>query len=127
MTTITANTDHSGARACSELTLLDYWDSDALRQLIQRKTKGRRKPAFLFLGRREAQLLRRHLGAAFGPESVQSLKNLYYMGLEVVEVEASSYLRTAGIKRVEGLMEALNRRPGWKELEASSFWVDSLR
>ena len=116
-----------GSRACSELKLIDYWDTDALRQLIKRKTTNERKPAFLFVGRHEARLLRRHLGAAFGPESVQTLKNLYYMGLEVVELETQSYLRTAGVKRVEGLMEALNRRPGWKELEASSFWVDSVR
>ena len=62
------------------------------------------------------------LGAAFGPESVQTLKNLYYMGLEVIELEVDSYLRTAGMKRVEGLKEALNRSPRWEDLEASRFW-----
>lgn len=106
----------------SELELDNRWDTDALRRLINRKTAEGRRPAFLFLGAREADLLRQHLGAAFGPESVRTLKNLYYMGLEVIELEIDSYLRTAGIKRVEGLKEALNRNPGWEDLEASRFW-----
>ncbi len=110
----------------SELELTNTWDTDALRRLTNRKTADGRKPAFLFLGAREADLLREHLGAAFGPESVRTLKNLYYMGLEVVELEVESYFRTAGIKRVEGLKEALNRNPGWKDIEASRFWRFSV-
>ncbi len=116
------------ARTCSELQLRDQWDAERLRNLITRKTAAGRKPAFLFLGRHEAELLRHHLGAAFGPESVRTLKNLYYMGLEVVELpNIDSYLRTAGMKRVEGLREALDRKPGWKDLETSSFWMFALR
>ena len=115
------------ARDCSELKLRDRWDSEKIRQLVERKSSKGRKPSFLFLGRTEAELLREHLGAAFGPESVRSLKNLYYMGMEVVETEAESYVRTAGAKRIEGLTEALNRKPGWRDIEASSFWFFSVR
>jgi hypothetical protein len=106
--------------------MLDGWNTETIRALINRKTAQNRRPAFLFLGQREADLLRHHLGAAFGPESVRSLKFLYYMGLEVIEVDAPSYLRTAGMKRVRGLEEALNRTPNHFDLEASSFWQFAL-
>jgi hypothetical protein len=115
------------ARPCSELNLEDHWDSDAIGRLIKRKTVAGRKPSFLFLGRREAELLRDHLGNPSSHEWVRTLRQFNYMGLEVVELEIESYLRTAGTKRVEGLTEALNRRPGWKDLEASSFWNYALR
>lgn len=114
------------ARACSELVFRDQWDTESLRNLVERKTAAGKKPAFLFLGRREAELLREHIGAAFGPESVQSLKNHYYMGMEVIELDTRCYLRTAGAKRVSSLTEALNRKPGWRDLEASSFWFFSV-
>lgn len=110
----------------SELQMFDRWNSDALRALINRKTEEGAKPSYLFLGRTEANLLRQHLGTAFGTDSTKSLTNLFYMGLSVVEVEAESYLRTARAKRVEGLQEALNRFPTHYDLEASSFWVDAL-
>ena len=115
------------AAASSELKLVYHWQSEEIRRLIQRKTKSGRRPSYLFLGRHEADLLRDHLGAAFGPESVRTLKNLYYMGLQVVELDIESYLRTAGSKRVDALTEALNHRPSWKDLEASSFWSFLLR
>ena len=115
------------ARGCSELTFRHRWDSEQIRQLVEQKSSKGRKPSFLFLGRTEAGLLREHLGAAFGPESVRSLKNLYYMGMEVVETDAESYVRTAGAKRIEGLTEALNRKPGWRDVEASSFWFFAVQ
>lgn len=115
------------ARGCTELIFRDRWDSKAIRQLLERKTSKGRKPSFLFLGRAEAELLRQHLGSAFGPESVRSLKNLYYMGMEVVETDADSYVRTAGAKRVESLTEALDRQPGWRDIEASSFWFFAVQ
>ena len=95
--------------------------------MIQRKTEAGRKPAYLFLGRREADLLRRHLGIAIDSGSVPNLIGHRYAGLKVVDLETDSYLRTARKKRVEGLVEALDRQPGWHELEASSFWVDAVR
>jgi hypothetical protein len=102
--------------------MFDRWNTESLRALIIRKSAQGRKPAFLFVGQQEADLLRHHLGTAFGPESVHTLKNLYYMGLQVIELEAESFLRTAGMKRVRGLEEALNRTPTEKDLAASSFW-----
>ena len=108
--------------AHSELRMSTRWNTESVRALINRKTAQGRKPAFLFLGLREADLLRDHLGAAFGPESVQTLNNLYYMGLQVIELETESYLRTAGMKRVRGLEEALGRRPDQRDLDASAFW-----
>ena len=115
------------ARGYSELKLVYRWESDEVRRLVERKSAAGKKPAYLFLGRYEAELLRHHLGTAFGPESVQSLKNSYYMGMKVIELDTESYLRTAGAKRVEGLAEALNRNPDWKDLEASSFWFFAVK
>ena len=88
------------AQIQSELKLANEWDTLAIRQLIETKTAANRTPICLFLGNQEAHLLRVHLKAAFGPDAVQSLKSLYYMGLEVVEVDTDSFLRTAGAKRM---------------------------
>jgi hypothetical protein len=112
----------TGPEPRSELRMFARWNSEAVRALINRKTAQGRKPAYLFVGQEEAELLRHHLGTAFGPEAVRCLKNLYYVGLEVIEVEKESFLRTAGIKRVSSLEEALNRTPTARDLEASSFW-----
>ena len=106
----------------SELVLGGTWDTVRLRALIARKTAAGRKPAFLFLGRREADLLRQHLGASFGPESVQSLKNLYYMGLEVIELDTWSFLRTAGMKRVQEFRDQRGHHPKWKDIADGSLW-----
>lgn len=122
----TLHTQSGAAEPRSEARMFDRWNSETIRALINRKTAQGRKPAFLFLGQHEAGLLRHHLGTAFGPESVRSLSQLYYMGLEVIETAAPSYLRTAGMKRVRGLEEALNRMPGPGDLEASSFWRFAL-
>ena len=102
--------------------MTNAWDTTRIRALIERKTKAGRKPAVLFVGRREADMLRAHLGAAFGPESVQSLKNLYYMGLEVIELDTWSFLRTAGLKRVEDFRDQRGRQPKWKDIRAGSLW-----
>jgi len=109
----------------SELHMNRFWNTDAVRELIADKTSAGRKPAFLFLGKCEADLLREDLGAAFGPESVRSLRNLYYMGLEVIELETPSFLRTAGMKRVLGFREDKGRTPVWKDLD-SGFWSFTL-
>jgi hypothetical protein len=123
----TLNSLNSAAEPRSEVRMFDRWNSEAIRALINRKTAQGKTPAFLFLGQKEAELLRHHLGTAFGSESVRCLRNLYYMGLEVIETEVASFIRTAGMKRVRGLEEALNRIPTPYDLEASSFWRDALR
>jgi len=64
----------------SERILNEHWDAAVLRGLINEKTADGRKPAFLFLGHHETRLLRRHLAAAFGPEAISNLRDLYYMG-----------------------------------------------
>ena len=120
MKTLTPPKAANGPR--SELRMFDRWNTEAVRALINRKTAQGRKPAFLFVGQEEAELLRHHLSTAFGSDAVRSLNKLYYMGLQVIEVEAQSFLRTAGMKRVSGLQEALNRTPTADDLEASSFW-----
>ena len=83
-------TDEPSQRAVSELHLGRAWRPDAIRELVKQKTSAGRKPAFLFLGKHEAGLLREHLGTNFGPESVRSLRNLYYQGMEVIELDWST-------------------------------------
>ena len=126
MNTLHPSYPSSAIKPRTELRMFDRWNTEAIRALINRKTSQGRKPAFLFLGRQETELLRQHLGTAFGSDNVRSLKNVYYMGLEVREVDTESYLRTAGSKRVQGLEEALNREPNHCDLEASSFWHYAL-
>jgi hypothetical protein len=110
----------------SELVLFHEWNTKALRELIERKSTAGRTPAFLFLGRQEAYLLRKNLGSVFGNESVRSLKNLYYMGLEVIEVNTDHFLRTAGMKRVQEFREKAGRHPKWKDIANGSLWQASL-
>lgn len=109
-------------KASSELEFKTSWDAPALRKLITKKSAVERIPAFLFLGRHEAMLLRVYLNADFGPSTVRSLKNVYYMGLEVIEVDTDRFLRTAGSKRVKSFQDSLGRRPKWKELQYASSW-----
>ena len=118
----TPPTPDSTGSSASELHLARFWNADAVRELIESKTSVGRKPAFLFLGKREADFLRDPLGANFGPESVRSLRNLYYMGLEVIELETPSYLRTAGMKRILGFRKNKGRSPLWKDLSNARFW-----
>jgi hypothetical protein len=106
----------------SEMQLGHRWDSKALRDLIDHKSTVGRTPAFLFIGHHEAYLLRKHLGAAFGPENVQTLRNLYYMGLEVMEVETDYFLRTAGMKRVKDFAREVGRHPVWEDIQKGSIW-----
>lgn len=106
----------------SELELGTSWDTQAIKDLIARKSAAQRIPAFLFLGHHEAMLLRVHLNADFGSSAVRSLKNLYYMGLEIIEVDTPRFLRTAGMKRVKAFQDALGRKPKWKDIQSQSQW-----
>ncbi|MGE9267941.1 MAG: hypothetical protein ACQKBY_07575 [Verrucomicrobiales bacterium] len=110
----------------SEVELLDSWDPRVLRALIERKSREGRSPAFLFLGKKEAALLRQHLAASFGDESVTSLKDLYYMGLEVIELEMESFLRTAGMKRLRSFQEREGRKPKKSDIYSGSLWSFDL-
>lgn len=74
------------------------WDTLAVARLIKENSSSETSPAFLYLGRNEATLLRDHLAKAFGGASVVTLNEMYYMGLKVVIVDADSYLQTGGSK-----------------------------
>lgn len=113
------------ANAAIDLHLDDVWDSAALAELIRTHSSHGASPAFLFLGSHEAGLLRKHLGAAFGEESVATLRSLYYMGLEVVEIDKDRFLRVAGRKVARTLQDPISRRPAWRDRETESLW--SLR
>ena len=106
----------------SELEFETVWDTAAIRKLIDDKSSIDRTPTFLFLGRHEAMLLRVHLNSAFGSEAVQSLKSLYYMGLEIIELETDRFLRTAGAKRVKMFKNSQGDRPKWKDIQLASMW-----
>jgi len=76
------------------------WNAAEIAALILEQTDREGMPAFLFLGRHEQALLREHLGAAFGHEAVTSLRDSYYMGLEIIEVASDYFLRVGGRKRL---------------------------
>ena len=91
------------------------WDSEALRELIDERIAEGRSPSWLFLGRHESLLLRAHLAGAFGFEEVQSLHRVYYMGLEIIELEAPRFCRLAGRKFMSKLETANADLRKWKE------------
>lgn len=121
----TSTTTQQPANAEIDLHLDDVWDSAAVAELIRTNSSAGASPAYLFVGSHEAALLRAHLGAAFGEESVASLKLLYYMGLEVVEIDKDRLLRVAGRKVTRTLQDPISRRPAWRDRETDSLW--SLR
>jgi hypothetical protein len=108
--------DH--ASVPSELSFRDCWDGEAVSDLIRSKSAEGETPAFLFLGRREAALLREHLAEVFGEESVVTLKGTYYKGLDVVTIDCESFLATAGRKAIRTLRDASERR----DEDSESLW-----
>ena len=78
----------------------DRWDSLAVARIIKENSGTGVSPAYLFLGRVEAELLRAHLGDAYGEEAVPTLHQVYYMGLKVVTIDAESYICTGGSKNI---------------------------
>lgn len=106
----------------SELTLEDSWDSTAVAGLIRSKCSLGEMPAFLFLGRKETRLLREHLAAAYGVEAVATLRDSYYMGLEVVEIDCDSFLHAGGRKASRYVPDAVARRPLWKDRDTDALW-----
>lgn len=106
----------------SELSIRGVWDSAAVSGLIRSKSSAGETPAFLFVGRHEGLLLRNHLAAAFGPDSVSTLKDTYYMGLKVIEIDVETYLRTAGRKTLRTLQDPIARRPAWRDEASDSLW-----
>ena len=106
----------------SELTFEGGWDGEAVSELIRSKCDNGQTPAFLFLGKKEAILLKEHLTEAWGAESVATLKRSYYMGLEVVTIDCESFLSTGGRKAIRTLQDPISRRPAWRDRDADALW-----
>ena len=106
----------------SDLLFGEHWDSTAVSALIRSKSSLGETPAFLFLGRREAALLRRHLAAAFGAENVRTLRDTYYMGLGVVEIDCETFVYAGGRKTSRTLQDPIARRPRWRDRATSTLW-----
>ena len=105
-----------------ELKMHDTWDARSVSDLIRSKCRFGETPAFLFLGQKEAELLREHLAGVFGAEAVATLHQTYYMGLEGVEIGSESFLFTAGRKMVRTLQDPIARRPAWRDREVEAMW-----
>jgi hypothetical protein len=105
----------------SELSLGDAWDGDAVAQLIRSKSDHGQIPSFLFLGRKEAGLLKDHLAEIFGEESVVTLQGTYYMGLDIITVDCETFLSTGGRKPNRN-EEITARRASWRDLDSEGQW-----
>jgi hypothetical protein len=105
-----------------ELRMHGTWDFRAVSELIRSKCRFGETPAFLFVGRKEAALLRDHLAEVFGAEAVTTLHQTYYMGLEVMEIACESFLCTAGRKAIRTLQDPISRRPAWRDRETEAMW-----
>jgi hypothetical protein len=122
------NTTHQGrpyadlATVLSELSFRDCWDGEAVSDLIRSKSSNGETPAFLFLGKREAAMLREHLAEIFGENSVTTLNGIYYKGLGVVTIDCESFLATAGRKMARTLQDPIARRPAWRDEKLEALW-----
>lgn len=106
----------------SELSLEDVWDGEAVSELIRSKCEDGNTPAFLFLGRKEAALLKEHLAECFGEESVVTLHGTYYMGLDVITIDCETFLTTGGRKAIRTLQDPMSRRPAWRDRDTDTLW-----
>jgi hypothetical protein len=106
----------------SELSFTDVWDGGAISELIRSKSENGETPAFLFLGRREAKLLKAHLAEVFGEDSVANLNGTYYLGLDVVTVECETFLCTGGRKWNRSFQDLETRRPTWHDASLEGQW-----
>ena len=105
-----------------DLVLEDTWDLDEVSAVIRSKCDHEATPAFLFLGRKEASLLRDHLAEVFGTDAVTTLKDTYFMGLEVIEIECESFFLTGGRKTIRTLQDPIARRPAWRDRGTDARW-----
>lgn len=110
------------ATVLPELTMDDKWDTRAVSDLIRSKSVNGETPSFLFLGAKEANLLRAHLAGAFGAAAVTTLHGTYYMGLEVVVIDCESFVFTGGRKTIRTLQDPIARRPAWRDRDTEGLW-----
>lgn len=101
----------------TELEFDEVWNALAVSNLIRSKCQNNESPAVLYVGRKEAALLRTHLAEMFGIEAVTTLRDTYYMGLEVVEVEVESLISTGGHKTIRTLSGAAKGRSALRDRE----------
>lgn len=106
----------------SELSFEDVWDGEAVSELIRSKCDHGETPAFLFLGRKEAGLLKEHLAEIFGEDSVITLNGTYYKGLDVITIDCETFLATGGRKAVRTLQDPISRRPQWRDRDTDALW-----
>lgn len=106
----------------SELSFEESWDGEAVSELIRSKCDHGETPAFLFLGRKEAGLLKEHLAEIFGEDSVITLNGTYYKGLVVVTIDCESFLATGGRKTIRTLQDPISRRPAWRDRDTETLW-----
>ena len=106
----------------SELSFTDCWDGEAMSELIRSKCDHGETPAFLFLGMKEALLLKEHLAKSFGEEAVTTLHGTYYMGLDVITIDCESFIATGGRKAIRTLQDPISRRPAWRDRETEALW-----
>ena len=109
----------------SEAVLSDTWNTSVLAEILRRKSASGEAPTFLLLGRRDAARLRSHLAAAFGEDSVVTLKGSYYMGLEVVEIDFPEFFHTGGRKATPRLSGQQAHSQSGRDRNSGSIW--SLR
>jgi hypothetical protein len=105
----------------SELSFTDVWDGSAISEHIRSKSEGDETPAFLFLGRKEAVLLKKYLAEVFGEDSVTNLNGTYYLGLDVVTVNCETFLATGGRKSNNSFQDMGSRRSTWHSLDAEGY------
>jgi len=106
----------------SELNLEESWDSMAIFSLIRSKCTLDQMPAFLFLGRWEANLLQHYLADSFGDDNVPNVHECYYMGLKVVELDMDSFVHVGGRKTIRTLQDPIARRPAWRNNDTDALW-----
>ena len=106
----------------SELSFGDSWDGEAISELIRSKCDHGETPAFLFLGMKEALLLKEYLAKSFGEESVTTLYGTYYMGLDVITIDCESFIATGGRKAIRTLQDPMSRRPAWRDRYTEALW-----
>jgi len=109
-------------RVPSQLIIRDGWNPAGISALIRSKCTLGQTPAYLVLGRRESELLREHLESALGPDTVPTVKGTYYMGLEVIPIDADSFVCVDGRKSARTGQNPVAHRVGWRNREVNSFW-----
>ena len=124
--TLNINVNHSPTadtiRVPSELSFEEFWDGEAVSGLIRSNYDHGETPAFLFLGSKEAGLLKEHLAEIFGEDTVPTLHGTFHMGLDVVIIDCETFLATGGRKAIRTLQDPFSRRPAWRDRETEALW-----